>query len=74
MRHVHQHSSPASGVRLVAILVAMEAVMKTISNPTKYAIRAYLVQRVKEHSPPPAIAEIRRQLGWELAPPALRHG
>lgn len=42
--------------------------MKAVPSPTKYRIRAYLVQRLKEHSPPPTIEEIRRQLGWELAP------
>ncbi len=42
--------------------------MNTPINPSKYEIRAYLARRLKEHCPPPTVAEIRRQLGWQLQP------
>lgn len=30
----------------------------------KQAVRDYLQTRVQQKSPPPSIAEVRRQLGW----------
>jgi hypothetical protein len=47
--------------------------METLLIPSKFVIRAYLTQRQKEHSPPPSIEEIRRQLGWNLAPQNQPH-
>lgn len=39
-----------------------------ITHPTKEQVRAYMARREMAHRPPPAPAEIRRQLGWTLAP------
>lgn len=41
--------------------------MRQISHPSKEQVRAYMQQREGAHRPPPAPAEIRRQLGWSLA-------
>jgi hypothetical protein len=35
-------------------------------HPSKEQVREYLKHRFSEHSPPPDIQEIRRQLGWNL--------
>lgn len=45
--------------------------MTTLTSPSKSQIRDYLARRVRDHTPPPALADIRRQLGWELTPVAL---
>lgn len=37
-----------------------------ITHPTKEQVRAYMMRREAAHRPPPAPAEIRRQLGWRL--------
>jgi hypothetical protein len=39
-----------------------------ITHPTKEQVRAYMARRETARRPPPAPAEIRRQLGWRLAP------
>jgi hypothetical protein len=36
------------------------------SHPPKQAVREYLEQRVKSHTPPPPPEAIRRQLGWHM--------
>ncbi len=41
--------------------------MRQISHPSKEQVRAYMQQREGAGRPPPAPAEIRRQLGWSLA-------
>jgi hypothetical protein len=41
---------------------------RQITNPTKEQVRAYMHRREAERLPPPAPAEIRRQLNWRLAP------
>jgi hypothetical protein len=38
------------------------------THPTKEQVRAYMAGRGAAHRPPPAPAEIRRQLGWRMAP------
>jgi hypothetical protein len=39
-----------------------------IVHPTKEQVRAYMAEREADRRPPPAPDEIRRQLGWRLAP------
>lgn len=39
-----------------------------VTHPTKEQVRAYMVAREHAHRPPPTPEEIRRQLGWQLAP------
>lgn len=47
-----------------------EAIMETlIKAPSKETVRQYMQQRQAEHSPPPDLQAIRRQLGWELVTP-----
>lgn len=46
-------------------------IMQT-THPTKQLVRDYLDERTRSDDPPPAPAEIRRQLGWDLLP-ANRH-
>lgn len=41
---------------------------RQITHPTKEQVRAYMARRGTAHRPPPAPADIRRQLGWRLAP------
>lgn len=41
---------------------------RQVTHPTKEQVRAYMATRESAHRPPPAPAEIRRQLGWRLAP------
>jgi hypothetical protein len=41
--------------------------MRQISHPSKEQVRAYMQLREGARRPPPAPAEIRRQLGWSLA-------
>ena len=41
---------------------------RQIKHPTKEQVRAYMARRESAHRPPPAPAEIRRQLGWRLVP------
>jgi hypothetical protein len=40
-----------------------------VTHPTKEQVRAYMMAREHAHRPPPSPEEIRRQLGWQLAPP-----
>lgn len=40
--------------------------MDNYFQPTKEQVREYLRRRLAEHSPPPDVKEIRRQLGFEL--------
>jgi len=42
---------------------------RRVTQPTKEQVRAYMVARGQAKRPPPAPEEIRRQLGWQLAPP-----
>jgi hypothetical protein len=39
-----------------------------VNQPTKEQVRAYMTAREHARRPPPSPAEIRRQLGWQLAP------
>ena len=41
---------------------------RQITHPTKEEVRAYMTRRGTARRPPPAPADIRRQLGWRLAP------
>ncbi|HEU4852696.1 MAG TPA: hypothetical protein VFT37_11145 [Telluria sp.] len=43
--------------------------MSNVTNPPKHVVRAYLLQRARDKSPPPTPEEIRRQLGWGLMSP-----
>lgn len=43
---------------------------RQITHPTKEQVRAYMANRGAARRPPPAPAEIRRQLGWRLTPPS----
>ena len=42
--------------------------MATFTHPPKQVVRAYLERRSREAKPPPSPEEIRRQLGWGMAP------
>jgi hypothetical protein len=42
---------------------------RQVTHPTKEQVRAYMVSRGRAHRPPPTPEDIRRQLGWKLAPP-----
>ncbi|TFW31819.1 hypothetical protein E4O92_12220 [Massilia horti] len=42
---------------------------RRVTQPTKEQVRAYMSAREHAHRPPPAPQDIRRQLGWTLAPP-----
>jgi hypothetical protein len=37
-----------------------------IKIPTKEQVRQYLDQRVADHTPPPSLEDIRKQLGWKM--------
>lgn len=39
-----------------------------ITHPTKEQVRAYMAERELARRPPPAPDEIRRKLGWRMAP------
>jgi hypothetical protein len=39
-----------------------------VTQPTKEQVRAYMARRERARRPPPAPEDIRRQLGWKLAP------
>ena len=41
---------------------------RQITHPTKEQVRAYMARRESAPCPPPAPDEIRRELGWRLAP------
>lgn len=40
--------------------------MYPCQRPRKEQVREWLHHEVAQHRPPPALTEIRRQLGWEL--------
>jgi hypothetical protein len=40
--------------------------MVASTRPGKEAAREYLLQRLRERTPPPPQSEIRRRLGWAL--------
>jgi hypothetical protein len=42
---------------------------RQVTHPTKEQVRAYMASRGRAHRPPPTPEDIRRQLGWKLAPP-----
>jgi hypothetical protein len=42
--------------------------MSTFTHPSKQVVRAWLERRTRDATPPPSPEEIRRQLGWGLAP------
>jgi hypothetical protein len=42
---------------------------RRVTQPTKEQVRAYMANRERARRPPPAPEDIRRQLGWKLAPP-----
>jgi hypothetical protein len=44
--------------------------MPEVKHPSKQLVRAYLARRSRDPAPPPAPAEIRRQLGWGILMPA----
>jgi hypothetical protein len=39
-----------------------------VTHPSKEQVRAYMMAREHARQPPPTPEEIRRQLGWRLAP------
>ncbi|MGZ3184762.1 MAG: hypothetical protein ACXU8N_20190 [Telluria sp.] len=41
---------------------------RQVTHPSKEQVRAYMEAREHARQPPPAPEEIRRQLGWRLAP------
>ena len=41
--------------------------MSEQTKPTKEQVHNYMARRLAEHTPPPSMQEIRRQLGWELS-------
>jgi hypothetical protein len=43
---------------------------RQITHPTKEQVRAYMARRESARRPPPAPADIRRELGWGLKPAA----
>lgn len=45
-----------------------------IKAPSKEEVREYMQRRVAEHTPPPSMKQIRRELGWELVAPDGRKG
>jgi hypothetical protein len=45
-----------------------EIAMSTFTQPPKDVVRAYLERRARDPKPPPSPEEIRRQLGWGMAP------
>jgi len=47
--------------------------MDSLKQPTKEQLRRYLTERHNAHCPPPAMEEIRRQLGWRLVELTQRH-
>jgi len=51
--------------------------MTMVTHPPKQLVRSYMLERVRDRTPPPAPQDIRRQLGWELihaVTPSLRGG
>ncbi|MES2264551.1 MAG: hypothetical protein V4724_39135 [Pseudomonadota bacterium] len=42
--------------------------MHNVSQPTKEQVRQYMAQRRAERTEPPAPAEVRRRLGWNMLP------
>ena len=42
--------------------------MTQMTKPTKRLVRAYLDAHTRSTEPPPAPAELRRELGWDLIP------
>ncbi|CAN5408351.1 hypothetical protein BH11PSE11_BH11PSE11_00020 [soil metagenome] len=47
--------------------------MNRIDQPSKQQVREWLSQRREAHTPPPDIAQIRRELGWNLIPKSRAH-
>jgi hypothetical protein len=45
----------------------MDENSRTVAQPSKEQVRAYLENRRMEHKMPPSLEEIRRQLGWDLS-------
>jgi hypothetical protein len=48
--------------------------MYASTRPGKEATREYLVQRLRERTPPPPQSEVRRRLGWTPGEPAESSG
>jgi len=46
--------------------------MAAFTHPPKHVVRAYLERRSRDPKPPPTPEEIRRQLGWGMAPADAR--
>lgn len=46
--------------------------MAAFTHPPKHLVREYLERRSRDPKPPPSPEEIRRQLGWGLAPPDFK--
>lgn len=42
--------------------------MTTVPPPSNQLVRDYMDEHTRSDDPPPAPAEIRRQLGWDLLP------
>jgi hypothetical protein len=54
-------------LRLLSLLTR-EAAMTQTTHPEKEKVRAFMSDRTRKESPPPALEEIRRTLGWDLLP------
>jgi hypothetical protein len=48
--------------------------MCDIGQPSKESVRRWLRDEVRRHRPPPGPEQIRRELGWTQARPALLTG
>jgi len=55
----HRHPDPQRGISLSR---------PPYPHPSKEEVRAWMERRKRARQPPPAPAEIRRQLGWHSAP------
>jgi hypothetical protein len=53
---------------LVASLAVEIAMNRPVIQPSKEQVRAYMAAREHARQPPPPPEDIRRQLGWKLAP------
>lgn len=75
----HRHPDPQRGALQGALQLALEPASRPIAepaaeptaqtrpsypHPSKEEVRAYMERRKRARQPPPAPAEIRRQLGW----------
>jgi len=63
----HRHPDPQWGAAQVAVQPALQPGLQprpSYPHPSKEEVRAYMERRKRTRQPPPAPAEIRRELGW----------